>query len=220
MNRRLLGGIIFLFASAAFSPLPAAERSGADKAALPVAEYLATLSLSVGERHVMSPAETEALVSLSADLSINVFELMDCVARYALPSGVRLVLPGDSLRALESRFRLGDARVLSILPVEKLDRLEIGSSLEKGENPIDIYLVSEYESFIEIGTAHYEKRFGFAKVGPLSFESCFGIQVSRFLFSAPLVRLELYAPAKGAIYVRGVGKPKRWNLQVIGRIPG
>lgn len=220
MNRRVLGGVLFLYATAVLFPLAAAERSGADKAALPVAEYLATLPLNRGEKYVLTPYETEGLIALSADLGINVFELMDCVARFALPSGIRLVLTGDSLRGLESRFQLGDARVLSILPVEKLERLEIGSTLQTGENPIDIYLLSEYESFIEIGTARYSKRFGFARVLPLSFEGCFGVEVSRFLFSAPLVRLELYAPAKGAIYVRGVAKPKRWNLRTVGRIPG
>jgi len=31
---------------------------------------------------------------------------------------------------------------------------------------------------------------------------------------APLERLELYEPGKGAIYVKGLSRPKRWNLDV------
>lgn len=196
-------------------PILAVERSGADKAAPKISEFIDSLSISPESRYTLSVADTQALVALSASLGINVFELMDCSIRHAVPARIRLVIQGEVLRNLEDRYRLGDDRVLSILPIQNLNRLELGKILSPGENTVDIFLNSEYESFIEIGTARYNTRFGFSSVSPLLFDGCYGVQVSRFFFTAPLLKLELYAPAKGAIYVKGIPKPKRWNLNII-----
>jgi len=209
---RSVAAIAFIMAS--FS-LAAVERRGADNAYPKIAEYLGTLPLRSGVMYTLADAEVEALISLSAQQGINVFELIDCASRYSRTLGARVALTGASLRAVETRYNLGDERVLSILPVEKLLRLETGTNVEDGQKDVDIYLDSEYETFIEIGNAHYNTRFGFSKLSPLLFDGCYGVQVSRFLFSAPLLKLELYAPAKGAIYVRGMTRPKGWNLQVI-----
>lgn len=195
-----------------------AERSGADKAYPAVRGYLSQLPFQADILRQLSASEAERLIALSAEQGINVFELIDCAVRYAKEAGIRLSITGDSLRAVESRFSLGDERVLAILPVDKLIRLEAGVIISSGQKEVDIYLDSEYESYIEIGKAHYKTRFGFERMSPLLFDGCYGVQVSRFLISTPLEKLELYAPAKGAIYVKGLSRPKRWNLQIIRRI--
>jgi len=214
MIRNLRRGLAVALIIATAS-LSAVERRGADLAYPAVAGFLAGLPLKAGSNFVFGDSETEELIALSASQGINVFELIDCVARYVKTLGARVTITGESLRKTERRFKLGDERVLAILPVENLNRLEIGTPVSKEQKEADIYLDSEYESFIEIGKAHYKTRFGFASLSPLVFDDCYGVQVSRFLISTPLERLELYAPAKGAIYVKGISKPKRWNLSLI-----
>lgn len=195
--------------------LSAAEKRGADSAYPAINDFMSALSLSPGAVHSMDDSAVEGLISVSASQGINVFELMDCVNRYAQGAGLRILIQGDSLRSLEGRFNLGDERVLSILPVDKVVKIEIGSRLSAGQKDVDIWLDSEYESYIEIGKARYETRFGFERLTPLLFDGCYGVQVSRFFITTPLEKLELYAPAKGAIYVKGLSKPKRWNLSII-----
>ncbi len=202
---------VFTITSIAFT----AERRGADSAYPAIERHLSNLSLEAGKTRELSDGETAALIDLSAKEGINVFELIDCAARYAKGEKARILISGDSLRATEGRFSLGDERVLAILPIDKVLWLEIGTPVSPGQKDLDIYLDSEYESFIEIGKAHYDRRFGFERVSPLLLDGCYGVQVSRFLITTPLSKLELYAPGKGAIYVKGLSRPKKWNLQII-----
>ena len=50
---------------------------------------------------------------------------------------------------------------------------------------------------------------------PGLFLQAYGITIKKFFFNAPLDKLELYAPAKGAIYAKGLSRPKKWNLDII-----
>jgi len=55
---------------------------------------------------------------------------------------------------------------------------------------------------------------------PRLFAEAYGVQVKRFPVSTELQKLELYAPAKGAIYVKALNRPKRWNLNIVVRLAG
>lgn len=199
------------------SVVSAEQLSNVDKAANTLKEFVLTLPITVTSVYTLTDSEAFSLINISADAGINVFELIDSAFRILEPLNARVVITGDSLRKTEDFFILGDERVLSILPIKKLVYLEVGKSISSKQNDLDIFLDSEYESFIEIGTARYLKHFGFKNLSPSLFDSCFGVQVHKLFFSAPLIKLELYGPAKGAIYVKGLIKPKRWNLQIIQR---
>lgn len=197
--------------------LPAAgdSRLGADKAVPHIFAFFDTLPLVPGTVYSLNESETEKLISLAADIHINVFEVIDCAFRYLNPVQCRVSIDGELLRKLESRFNLGGSRVLAILAVEKIRYFETGAVLNKNQNDLDIFLSEPAETYIEIGTAKYDTHFGFRKMSPLLFEDAFGITVKKLLFSAPFTRLKLFAPGKGEIYVKGVPRPKRWNLDVI-----
>ena len=105
--------------------------------------------------------------------------------------------------------------MLAILPVDKLLSLETGAVFSSEQCKMDIFLDSVHETYIEIGTAHYEIHCGFKTLSPLLFSQPFGISIQKLFLRAPLEKLELYAPGKGAIYVKGLSHPKRWNLDVI-----
>lgn len=207
--------ILLIAFSLCVSPLLAQAKSGADSAAPEVARFLDGLSLSSASTYRLSETETGALLEIAARRKLNVFELLDCVYRNVSARNGRISLSGAYLRNLESRFKLGDERIMSIFPVSILDYLETGTPKDGDDAALDIFLTKEHEDYVEIGTAHYQKKFGFAKIGPLEFSSAYGVVVKKLFLTMPLVKLELYAPGKGAIYVSGIARPKRWNLEYV-----
>ena len=191
------------------------DRLGADAAAIPIASFLSTIPFQQGTITKFTDQDTEKLIALAAKLHINVFELLDCTFRYIEPLHVRISMSGLVLRNLQAKYDLGGDRVLAILPVDKLSYLEIGAVFSSEQSKMDIFLDSVHESFIEIGTAHYEIHCGFKMLSPRTFSLPFGISGKKLFLRAPLEMLELYEPGKGAIYVKGLSRPKRWNLDVI-----
>lgn len=193
----------------------AEERLGADHAETGVAKFLSGFPLSSGVLHECTESETLALIELASIEKINVFELIDCVFRYVAPKNIRIKIYGDFLRSAERNFYLGSERVLAILSIESLQYLEIGAHLSDGQEDLDIYMKKTREAFIEIGTAHYQTRFGFKKLSPLLFDEAYGVIVTKLFIKTPLRKLELFSPGKGAIYVKALSRPKRWNLSII-----
>lgn len=211
--RRLVIHLLF-FLIAAF-PLAAAEKIGADAAAPAIAARLAELRLSAGSAHLLTADETRAFIGLAARLSINVFELLDGAYRYASAEGIRFIVSGDELRAAAAAFDMGGERIEALLPIEKTARLEFGAVLTAGQEAMDVYLKEPHSEFIEIGTAVMDSRFGFKRLQPRLFAEAYGVKVKRFPISTELEKLELYDNAKGAIYVKALNRPKRWNLRVV-----
>lgn len=191
------------------------ERLGADHAEPGVARFLEGFSLKPGTLHECTEAETAALIELASVERINVFELIDCVFRYITPKNVRFKINGDFLRRTEKDFDLGGERVLAILSIESLQYLEFGARISEGQTDLDIFMNEPREAFIEIGTAHYQSRFGFRKVSPRLFGDAYGVMVTKLFIKTPLKKLELFSPGKGAIYVNALSRPKRWNLSII-----
>lgn len=216
-SHRLRVLIVCLFCALFLTIAGAEIRLGADSASTAVSSFLGTLEFPPGRVRVLSQAETESLMEIAANNHINVFELIDCAYRHLSVRSQRIMISGDALRATRARFDLGDDRVLAILPIDSLVSLQVGSQIIPGQNPLDIVLSAELEKYIEIGTAKYKTHFGFKRLEPLLFQDSYGVTVRKLLFTAPLDRLELYAPGKGAIYVQGLSKPKRWNLRTIKR---
>ena len=206
---------VFLCAA---QPLRADSRLGADNAAPEVSALLETLPLRNASVYNLTDRETEQMIDLASRMHINVFEILDCSFRYLAPKGLRISVSGSALRKLQDRYNLGGERVLKLLAVDKFPYLEIGAHQNAGQCDLDIYLASAAEAEFDIGTGVYETRFGFRRLSPLCFDDAYGITVRKLFISTPLEKLELFAPGKGAIHVKGLSRPKRWNLDVVRRI--
>lgn len=191
------------------------SRLGSD-AALPfIKEEIEKLPLTAGEMYECDETDVRALVDTAAEIHINVFEIIDCCYRLIEPMNARIAIRGDHLRGLQDEYNLGSERVLAILALEKLDRIEFGAKLDQSQEALDLHLNEPYETYIEIGTAIYDRRAGFKTISPKLFDDAFGITVKKLFIKSPLVKLELFAPGKGAIYVKAISRPKRWNLDVV-----
>ncbi len=210
--------ITFLFCALLMPCVSEDSRLGANKAEPLVTAFLKTLPLKSGQLYILTYKDTESLIDLAAQIHINVFEVLDCAFRYIKPLNIRVQVSGSQLRSLQKRYDLGGDRVLSILSVEKLNNLELGARLANGQNDLDIFLNAPSEKYIEIGTAVYDVRFGFKKISPLLFDEAYGITVKKMFITTTLERLELFAPGKGAIYVKALQRPKKWNLDVVTKL--
>jgi hypothetical protein len=206
--------IVAIFGQAA-SLHAQSDKAGANGAAADVARLLSSFVLSATGTTRLDDRRTEAMLELASRLRINIYELLDASYRYLAPRDMRIAIMGDSLRKAEARFDFGRERVRSLLPVDVLDKVELGAVRSPDERAMDVYLSQSREEFIEIGTAVYDTRFGFGELSPLRFAASYGVKVKRFPFSSVLERLELYEPGKGAIYVKGLPKPKKWNLWIV-----
>lgn len=190
-------------------------RLGADHAEPGVAQFLENKELPHGSMYVCGEQDVLELIDLAEREKINVFELIDCIYRYIEPRNIRITIFGKDLRKTQENFDLGGQRILAILSIDTIRYIEVGAVHKKGQRAMDVYIEKERETYIEIGTAQYEARFGFASLSPLLFEDAYGITVKKLFFNAPLTKLELFSPGKGAIHVKNMFRPKRWNLDVV-----
>jgi len=191
------------------------KRLGADHAEPGVASFLSGLNLVSGEHYFCSERDAYNLIALAEREKINVFELIDTMYRFAAPRNIRFTIQGEHIRKTQGKYDLGGERILAILAIDTLRYIEFGAILLKDQRAMDAYLEGPRETYIEIGTAHYESQFGFETLSPLLFDNAYGITVQKLFFKAPLEKLELFSPGKGAIHVKNMFRPKRWNLDVV-----
>lgn len=207
--------MIFVFVLCGNSLFSSSWRLGADHAEPGVAEFLENMEIPQGAMYVCTEQDVLNLIELAEKEKINVFELIDCIYRYIEPRAIRMTIFGKDLRKTQDIFDLGGQRILAILSIDTIRYIEVGAIHKQGQKAMDVYIENERETYIEIGTAQYEARFGFEKLSPLLFEDAYGITVKKLFFNAPLTRLELFSPGKGAIHVKNMFRPKRWNLDVV-----
>ncbi len=181
-----------------------------DFKSFPIKEY---------EMYCLSDTELEQILGTAADIQINLFELLDCLYRYLQPRNMRVEITGSSFRHLQSSFDYGEERVLALFPVHKLVKVQTGACFSQDQKAFDMYLDSKYTKYIEIGTALYEPRCGFEKLEPLTFSEAYGMQIKKWGMVKKLSKIYHYENGKGAIYVKGFFRPKRWRLWLIKRIP-
>jgi hypothetical protein len=205
-------GAILVFAFGGRPSFAEPLSSSADAFAPRVASFLQTLRARPGEMRGLDARETVDLMGVAAKHGMNAFELLDAVNRWASSAGVRIRIEAEGLHEAARAYDIGRERVRSLLPLDLMTSLEVGAVLSPGQAPIAATLEAPYSEYVEIGTIKLSRSFGFSALEPDRYLKPYGISVARFPVSASLNRLELYAPHKGAIYVNGVPKPKRWNL--------
>jgi len=201
-----------LLAGGLLAPALAAEDLSSDAFAVKVAAFLGGLDARSGTTRSLGREESIALVGIGAKYGMNVFELFDAVYRWASAARVRLRFGADSLHEVARVFDIGRERVRALLPLDQMTSLEVGVALASGQPALSATLPAPYSEYVELGTIKLSEAFGFGALEPNRYLKPYGISVVRFPVAAPLDRLELYAPRKGAIYVAGAPRPKRWNL--------
>ncbi len=212
-KKYLLFVILILFSVSIFS-----LGIGSNLAFPKIKEVLEDIDIPQNKIYTCSDEDIERLISTAAEVQINVFELIDCVYRYLSKNKMRVEIKGSSLQDLMENFDFGKTRVLAILPIPLIEKIYLGENFSAEQKALQIYLTEKYENYIEIGTALYEKEFGFEILEPNLFLNSYGMKVKKFGIKMRIKKIHLYEPGLGAIYALGFFKPKRWNLWLISKI--
>lgn len=80
---------------------------GADAAYPALEKVLEQIPIAENTLYIFSDDELNQVLDTSADLVINLFELMDCLYRYLAPRNMRVEISGTSLRNARQIFDYG-----------------------------------------------------------------------------------------------------------------
>ncbi|PIE98099.1 MAG: hypothetical protein CR988_04845 [Treponema sp.] len=210
--------LIFCFFS---NPVFAKESEGigigSDAAYPHIEKALKELPIKANTIYYASDSDIEKLIGLSADIEINLLELLDCTYRYLNANNMRIQINGSSFQRLLPKFDFGKERVMALLPIHKITKITTGAKLKDTDHALDIYMNSEYIEYIEIGTAMYEPHFGFNKMEPNLFSQAFGMRVKKWASKKDIEKIHLYDRGKAAIFVKKFFKSKHWYIWLIKR---
>lgn len=220
MKRKILLGVCILFAVSLFAEKNPGVGMGADAAYPTIEGVLKTMEFKDNEVSILKTEDLEKLIETSAEIEINIFELFDCLCRYLSAHQYRVRIDGSSLLAMKQNYVIDERMIQKLLPIDELEYVETGSCFTDEQNALDIFLRKEVQRDLEIGIGLYQKHFGFKKMEPLLFSKCFGLDVRVKVLNLKMKvsKLHLCDRGKGAFYVKGFYRPKRWYLLPIKKI--
>ena len=158
------------------------------------------------------------LLDYGIERELMIFEVFNAVVLHLEHDHARAHISGSTLRRVAAVYDLGGDRVLSLLPVEKVAHIYLGNGGPR-EAPLEVYLDDEHAQFLEVADITLSRHYGFRQVGLWRFDDGFGASVRRMIFGLNLDSIEIYEKNKIAIRVNGVGRPKRWRIDRISRMP-
>ncbi len=188
---------------------------GADAAAPKIEKVLKTIKIPQNKLYLCTDKDVELIIDTAAKTQINIFELIDCVYRYLAKNNMRIEVKGSSLRKLMNSYDYGGTRVLGIIPIPVINKFLLGVKLNKDDKPFQVYLTKKYKKYIEIGTALYEKEFGFNKMKANWLLDAYGMKVKKFGLKLTIKSINLYTRGYGAIHLKGIPRPKLWDFALI-----
>jgi len=180
-------------------------------------EVINGFTFKSGELHTCTREEVDNLLTTAIKQNMNLFELLYATNTSLIKREMRILIKGDTLRDLEKKIIYGNERVYALIPINIIEEIEIGAILKTKleAHLIDIFFKQDYEKYIEIGTAIYEKHIGFNKTEDNIFSECFGMNVKKLGIKKKIDKIEMYEKTKIAIYVKGFPRPKKWIFEMM-----
>ncbi|MEL3906127.1 MAG: hypothetical protein P1P65_03715 [Treponema sp.] len=191
---------------------------GADAAYPALEKVLEQIPIAENTLYIFSDDELNQVLDTSADLVINLFELMDCLYRYLAPRNMRVEISGTSLRNARQIFDYGGHPIELLLPIGKIVKVELGAALDDTQQALDMYLDAPYSVYIDIATALYDTRCGFESVEPHIFSKPYGMHIKKWVMVKAVRKIHLYEALQAAAYIEGFYKPKIWHLRPIQKL--
>ena len=150
-------------------------------------DLLSPFGLSKGTVHTCTKDEVESLLKEGAKHRLNLFEILYTTNVYLEKNNLRIIMPGSFLRELEAKISYGNERVYALIPINIIERVEVGPTKENGKHVLDIFLRESYEKYIEIGTAIYERHIGFGNIKDNTFSNCSSVAGISTFFIVPKI---------------------------------
>jgi len=185
------------------------------KELMAIEALLQTFDAKKGEVHHCTKEEVEQLLMKGVEQQLNLFEILYGVYSYLEKMSLRISMKGDILRELEEKVSYGNERVYALIPISIVNEVQVGPTNEAGKHALDLFLDKNYEKYIEIGTAIYERHIGFDKIENNALDFCFGMTVKKIGIKKKIDRIVLYNKNDIAIYVKKFPIPKKWHIPTV-----
>lgn len=214
MDKRIVLPIVLYCAAVLF-----VFAEGADASYPTIKDVLSRMEIPERQLYTVSEQDITLILDKAVDLDINLLELFDCMYRYLGSNNKRIELSGLVLRNAQAVFSYGDPLEF-LLPIERLEKMQIGACFTQGQKPLDMYLTAPYSVYFKSITAAYEVRCGFGKVTPRTFLEPYGMFAKKWGMVKALRKFDLFAPGRCAIYVKGFLWAKKPYIDSVTRING
>jgi len=214
MHKKLLP-VLFLFIFSSFQLIG----MSADEAYPFIEKIISAMPMRENSVYYVNDDDLKMILGTASDVSINLFELIDCMYRYLASNNKRLEISGQTLRNARTSFNYGGYPVEILLPIDNIVSVQVGTCFTQNQNPLEMELDAPYSVYIEIATAAYDTRCGFTKLKPLNFLESYGMYIKKWNITKQVRKIHLYEPGFGAVYARGFFKPKKWEFAAISRMP-
>ena len=182
-----------------------------------IEEVISSFNFKEGEIYSCTKEDVDFLLTTAIKQHVNLFELLYATNVSLIKKEKRILIKGEILRELEKKITYGNERVYALIPIGIIEEIEIGAipKTKLEAHAIDIFFKQNYEKYIEIGTAIYERHIGFNKTENNCFYGCFGMNVKKIGIKKKIDKIEMYEKTKIAIYVKGLPRPKKWIFETM-----
>lgn len=182
---------------------------------------LPTIFSQVTKSSFVSPAVAKNLLLFAAQKGYNVFDLMNETGLYLKARQLRLSIWGSDLREAAKTIRLGDTRVDTLIPLQKLVSISLGAK-DGTDNELEVILSDEHSGFLELGDFYIQKRYGFRELGEKRLDAAYGIRVKSGWMTFDLDKIERVPDPNNAgslnyiaIHLKLFPRPKKWLIEPV-----
>ncbi len=183
-----------------------------------IEEVLRELRPNVRSTQRLSEKQVYQLMSYGAEEGLMIFEVLNQMTMYLKETGLRAAIYGDDLRDVEEFFSLGDEQIEVLLPVSKIERVELGSTGGGNDSPFDVYLSEEHSDFLDVAYFDMETHFGFATVEESLFADGFGVRARRAFLRFRMSHMELQGDRRIRAHVHRFPRSRGMRFDAIERL--
>ncbi len=192
------------------NPAPSEPRS--------VESVLAELRADVRTTQRLNTEQVYELMAYGAQEGHMIFEVLNEMTMHLKANRARAEIRGSDLRAAESTFRLGDEQIDVLLPIAKIERVELGSTFGSNQSPFEVYLSEEHTDFLDVAYFDMEEHFGFATVEDNLFADGFGVRARRAFLRFRMSHMELEGDRRVRAHVHRFPRSRGMRFGAIERL--
>ncbi len=194
------------------------ETNGTARPQRSVDTILGELRPNLRSTQTLDREQIQEMFDYGADEGYMIFEVLNQMTMYLKERNMRAAILGEDLREAENRFSLGDEQIDVLLPVSKIDRVELGRTFGDHQAPFDVYMNEEHTDFLDVAYFDMEKHFGFATVEEDLFADGFGVRARRAFLRFRMSHMELQGDRRIRAHVHRFPRSRGMRFDAIERL--
>ena len=173
--------------------------------------------------HVVSSDTLRNMYNCAYQHSLSYIELINYATIILQENNIRLKISGDTIRALNTHYKIGGVRTRALFPTQHVVEMEFGAPIITPASPsLEIYLdtipkpYAEKVNFVGTISIYLDRYYGFYTAEEGRFFRAFGISAAQTdkkkIKKRTLSRIHVYEKNKIAFYIEKFFRPKRWTI--------